>query len=68
MQRGAYVSIAGVTIGLLTLAGCGGGFFQGERAAWRHDAEVACMKSGSVKLVEDLGRGEEELRDPRLGE
>jgi hypothetical protein len=50
MKRYAYVSIAGVTIGLLTLAGCGGGFFQGERAPWRHDAEVACLKSGSVKL------------------
>ena len=50
MKRYAYVSIAGVTVGLLTLAGCGGGFFQGERAPWRHEAEVACLQSGSVKL------------------
>jgi hypothetical protein len=50
MKAHAYVLLAGATIGLLTLAGCGGGFFQGERAAWRHDAEVACMKSGAVKV------------------
>jgi hypothetical protein len=50
MKPHAYVLLASATIGLVTLAGCGGGFFQGERAAWRHDAEVACMKSGAVKL------------------
>lgn len=33
------------------LAGCGRGFFQGaERAPWRHEAEVSCLKSGVVKL------------------
>jgi len=37
-------------IGLLALAGCGRGFFSGERAPWRHEAEVACMRSGAVKL------------------
>jgi hypothetical protein len=36
---------------LLALAGCGRGVFQmGERAPWRHDAEVACLKSGAVKM------------------
>jgi hypothetical protein len=36
---------------LVTLAGCGRGFVQygGERAPWRHDAEVACLNSGTVK-------------------
>jgi len=50
MNGGVRLSIAGVMLGLLALAGCGRSFFQGERAAWRHDAEVACMKSGAVKL------------------
>lgn len=44
-------TIAGVTLGLLALAGCGRGFFQeAERAPWRQEAEVACLKSGTVKL------------------
>lgn len=50
MSSGLRLSLIGVMLGLLALAGCGRGFFQGERAAWRHDAEVACMKSGEVKL------------------
>jgi hypothetical protein len=49
MNRGACFSLAGAFV-LLALSGCGGGFFQGERAAWRHDAEVACLKTGAVKL------------------
>ena len=44
---GLYIVGAGV---LLALAGCGRSFLSGERAPWRHDAEVACMKSGSVKI------------------
>lgn len=44
---GLYFAGAGV---LLALAGCGRGFMSGERAPWRHDAEVACMKSGAVKV------------------
>lgn len=45
----AFTIVAGVV--LLTLASCGRGFFMdGERAAWRHDAEVACLKSGAVKI------------------
>ncbi len=35
---------------LLALAGCGRSFLQGERAAWRHEAEVTCLKSGAVKI------------------
>jgi hypothetical protein len=39
------------TVLLLALAGCGRSFLQfGERPAWRHDAEVTCLKSGAVKL------------------
>jgi hypothetical protein len=44
---GLYFAGAGV---LLALAGCGRGFMSGERAPWRHQAEVACMKSGAVKV------------------
>jgi hypothetical protein len=51
MKGGTRLSIVGMTLLLLALAGCGRGFFQfGERAPWRHDAEVACLKSGEVKL------------------
>jgi extensin-like protein len=44
---GWYFAGAGV---LLALAGCGRGFMTGERAPWRHEAEVACLKSGAVKI------------------
>jgi hypothetical protein len=44
---GLYVVGAGV---LLALAGCGRSFMSGERAPWRHQAEVACLKSGAVKI------------------
>lgn len=40
-----------VLVLLLALAGCGRGMLQtGERAAWRHQAEATCMKSGAVKI------------------
>jgi hypothetical protein len=43
-----YLTGVGV---LLALAGCGRSFLQtGERAAWRHEAEETCMKSGAVKM------------------
>lgn len=48
-----YLAGSGVALaGLLTLAGCGGGFMQfgAERAAWRAEAENDCLKSGAVKL------------------
>src|SRR5476649_967503 len=36
---------------LLALAGCGRSFLQtGERASWRRQAEVECLKSGAVKI------------------
>jgi hypothetical protein len=44
---GYYLAGAGV---LLVLAGCGRNIFMGERAPWRHQAEVECMKSGAVKF------------------
>jgi hypothetical protein len=42
---------------LVTLAGCGGGFFQSaEREPWRAEAELACLKSGAVKENPELVR------------
>ena len=50
MSRGVRFYL-GASVLLLALAGCGRGFWNfGQRAAWRHDAEVNCMKSGDVKL------------------
>jgi hypothetical protein len=37
-----------ICLGFLALAGCGRKWFA-EREAWRHEAEVACLKSGAVK-------------------
>jgi Extensin-like protein C-terminus len=37
-----------VTLVLVLLDACGRSWFE-ERPAWRHDAEVACLKSGAVK-------------------
>ncbi|SDS89384.1 Uncharacterized conserved protein [Bradyrhizobium canariense] len=42
---------------LVSLAGCGRGFFQvEEREPWRAEAEIACLKSGAVKESADLVR------------
>ena len=49
MKSGIRFYLAG-TVVLLALAGCGRSFLQGERAAWRHEAEVTCLKTGTVKL------------------
>jgi len=51
MKGGVCFYFAGA-VALLTLAGCGRSFlhFGEERAAWRHAAEVACLKSGAVKI------------------
>ena len=50
MKRRVPFCIAGLGL-LLALAGCGRGLWQyGERASWRHEAEVSCLKSGSVKV------------------
>jgi hypothetical protein len=58
MRRRVSPSLAG-TLVLLSLAGCGRSFLQfGERPAWRHDEEVACLKSGSIKI----GVGVEQMK------
>jgi hypothetical protein len=52
MRRGLGFSLLGLAlIGALgTLAGCGRSFlYWQEREAWRHEAEVQCLKSGAVK-------------------
>ena len=42
---------------LVSLAGCGRGFFQtAEREPWRAEAEAACLKSGEVRESADLVR------------
>jgi hypothetical protein len=42
---------------LVSLAGCGRGFFQtAEREPWRAEAEAACLKSGEVRENADLVR------------
>ncbi len=41
---------------LVSLAGCGRGFFQAEREPWRAEAEIACLKSGAVKESADVVR------------
>jgi Extensin-like protein C-terminus len=50
MSRGVQLLVGSVCVAALTaLAGCGHYFYSGEREAWRHDAEVACVNSGAVK-------------------
>ena len=41
---------------VLALAGCGGGWFAQQREPWRHDAEVACLKSGQVKITDAIAQ------------
>ena len=41
--------VGSIILGLLgVLAGCSGGFFA-EREPWRHEAEVQCLNTGTVK-------------------
>ena len=49
MKGGVGIYLVGAGL-VLALAGCGRSFMSGERAAWRHQAEVECLKSGSVKI------------------
>ena len=49
MNVGVRFSLLAVVV-LVTLAGCGRGYFQGSRAPWRHEAEAQCMSSGAVKI------------------
>jgi hypothetical protein len=49
MRRGVALFVVGSGV-LVTLAGCGRGWLSfEERDPWRREAEVACIKSGSVK-------------------
>jgi hypothetical protein len=62
MTRGVRLYLVGSFV-LVSLAGCGRGFFQSEeREPWRAEAEIACLKSGAVKESADLVR-----IDPILG-
>jgi hypothetical protein len=51
MSRGVQYCLLGAVAvaALIALAGCGHYFNGGEREAWRHDAEVACLNTGAVK-------------------
>jgi hypothetical protein len=56
MTRGVRLYLVGSFV-LVSLAGCGRGFFQSEeREPWRAEAEIACLKSGAVKETADLVR------------
>src|SRR5262245_5456578 len=55
MTRGVRLYLVGSFV-LVSLAGCGRGFFQAEREPWRAEAEIACLKSGVVKETPDLVR------------
>jgi Extensin-like protein C-terminus len=55
MTRGVRLYLVG-SIVLVSLAGCGRGFFQAEREPWRAEAEIACLKSGAVKEGPDVVR------------
>jgi hypothetical protein len=56
MARGVRLYLVGSFV-LVSLAGCGRGFFQSEeREPWRAEAEIACLKSGAVKENADLVR------------
>src|ERR1700745_875033 len=48
MTRGVRLYLVGSLV-LVSLAGCGRGFFQAEREPWRAEAEIACLKSGAGK-------------------
>jgi hypothetical protein len=56
MTRGVRLYLVGSFV-LVSLAGCGRGFFQSEeREPWRTEAEIACLKSGAVRENADLVR------------
>src|SRR5215472_278173 len=55
MTRGVCWYLVGSLV-LVSLAGCGHGFFQAEREPWRAEAEIACLKSGAVKENLDVVR------------
>jgi hypothetical protein len=55
MTRGVRLYLVGSFV-LVSLAGCGRGFFSAEREPWRAEAEMACLKSGAVKENAELVR------------
>ncbi|ABE63653.1 Extensin-like protein [Nitrobacter hamburgensis X14] len=56
MTRRVALYLVGSVV-LVSLAGCGRGFFQtAEREPWRAEAEAACLKSGEVKESAELVR------------
>src|SRR5437762_6568394 len=55
MTRGVRLYLVGSFV-LVSLAGCGRGFFSAEREPWRAEAEIACLKSGVVKETAELVR------------
>ncbi|MGA9091025.1 MAG: extensin family protein [Bradyrhizobium sp.] len=55
MTRGVRLYLVG-SIVLVSLSGCGRGFFSEEREPWRAEAEIACLKSGAVKENAELVR------------
>jgi hypothetical protein len=55
MMRGVSWYLVGSLV-LVSLAGCGRGFFTAEREPWRAEAEKACLQSGAVKESADLVR------------
>src|SRR5271156_5640095 len=56
MTRGVRLYLVGSFV-LVSLAGCGHGFFESaEREPWRAEAEIACLKSGTVKENAELVR------------
>jgi hypothetical protein len=55
MTRGVRLYLVGSFV-LVSLAGCGRGFFSAEREPWRAEAELACLKSGAVKENAELVR------------
>lgn len=55
MTRGVCLYLVG-SIVLVSLSGCGRGFFSEEREPWRAEAEIACLKSGAVKENAELVR------------
>jgi hypothetical protein len=55
MARGVGWYLVGSFV-LVSLSGCGHGFFQAEREPWRAEAELACLKSGAVREGPDVVR------------
>jgi len=55
MARGVRWYLVGCFV-LVSLVGCGRGFFSAEREPWRAEAEIACLKSGAVKESAEIVR------------